>query len=366
MTKILEDLAKAGVEGNAEKMKGEMNSLDRVMAAFELKEPDRVPVLPLVREWCFRQVGIPFSEVMTNVEKYVYSQLYSIKKFGYDVVHGLSAVHAESEAMGSVLEIPFDGPPYLKVPAVQDYSTDLPKLKIPRPYKDGRLPLILEGNRRLKKAVGKEIAVMGYAQGCWRHACMLRGTNNAFLDTKKKPAELKKLLDIATESLIVCGEAVAESGVDIILISDPTSSGDMISRKTFEEFSFPYLKKEIKTLKRMGVKVCLHICGDTNDRLDLMTEAGPDAISIEEKVDLAQAKKLVGNKVCIVGNISTVDVLFLGTPDQVVAESKIAIEKAARGGGYILASGCGVPADTPSENIAAMVYASKTFGKYRG
>lgn len=347
-------------------MKGEMNSYDRVMAAFELKEPDRVPVIPLVREWCFRQVGIPFSEVMTNVEKYVYSQLYSIKKFGYDVVHGLSAVNAESEAMGSVLGIPFDGPPYLKVPAVQDYSTDLPKLKIPRPYKDGRLPLILEGIRRIKKAVEKEIAVMGYMQGCWRHTCMLRGINNAFLDTKKKPAELKKLLEIATESLIICGEAIAESGADIIQISDPTSSGDLISRKTFEEFSFPYLKTEIKAFKRMGVKTCLHICGNTNDRLDLMADLGPDAISIEEKVDLAQAKKLVGKRVCIVGNISPVNTLLSGTPDQVIAESKTAIEKAARGGGYILASGCGVPADTPGENIAAMVYASKTFGKYGG
>jgi len=347
-------------------MKEEMNFYDRVMTAFELKEPDRVPVTPFVREWCFRQVGITFSEVMTNVEKYVYSQLYSIKKFGYDAVYGLSAINAESEAMGSVLGIPFDGPPYVKVPAVQDYSKDLPKLKIPQPYKDGRLPLILEGNRRLKKAVGKEIAVMGYVQGCWRHTCMLRGINNAFLDTKKNPTELKKLLEIATESLIIFGEAIAESGADIIQISDPTSSGDLISRKMFEEFSFPYLKKEIKAFRKIGVKLCLHICGNTNDRLDLMAEAGPDSISIEEKVDLAAAKKLVGDKVCIVGNISPVNVLLSGTPDQVIAESKAAIEKAAKGGGYILASGCGVPADTPAENIAAMVYASKTFGKYRG
>jgi uroporphyrinogen decarboxylase len=347
-------------------MKEEMNSYDRVMTAFELKEPDRVPVTPFVREWCFRQVGIPFSEVMTNVEKYVYSQLYSIKKFGYDAVYGLSAVNAESEAMGSVLGIPFDGPPYLKVPAVQDYSTDLLKLKIPRPHKDGRLPIILEGIKRIKEAVENDIPVVGYLQGCLRHACMLRGTDKAFLDTKKNPDELKELLEIAAESLIIYGSAIVESGVDIVQVSDPTSSGDLISRKMFEEFSFPYLKREIKALKRMGVKVFLHICGKTTDRLDLMADSGPDAISIEEKVDLAAAKKLVGNKVCIIGNISPVNVLLSGTPDQVIAESKTAIEKAAKGGGYILASGCGVPADTPSENIAAMVYASKTFGKYSG
>lgn len=342
----------------------EMTPYERLMAAFELKKPDRVPVTPFVREWAVRQAGFKFSEVMTNPEKYVYSQLYAIRKYGYDMVLDLLAVHAESEAMGSVLHIPEDAAPSVKIPAVNDYSKDLPKLKIPHPRKDGRLPIILEGIRRLKEAVGGYIPVMGYVQACWRHTCMLRGTERALLDMKKNPEQLKELIEIATESLIVYAEAVVEAGADLIWVSDPTSSGDMISKKAFEEFVFPYLRREIRAIKRMGVKVFLHICGNVNDRLEIMANTGADAISVDEKVDLARAKALVGNRVCIMGNISPGVTLLQKTPKDVEDECKAALEKAMAGGGFVLASGCIVPAAVPGENIAAMVEAAKKYGVY--
>jgi uroporphyrinogen decarboxylase len=344
--------------------KEEMTPYDRLMTAFERKKPDRVPVTPFVREWAVRQAGFKFLEVMTNPEKYVYSQLYAIRKYGYDMVLDLLAVHAESEAMGSILKIPEDVPPSVDIPAVNDYSKDLPKLKIPHPRRDGRLPIILEGIRRLKQAVGGYIPVMGYVQACWRHTCMLRGTERALLDMKKNPDKLKELIEIATESLIVYAEAVVEAGADLIWVSDPTSSGDMISRKAFEEFVFPYLRREIRAIKRMGVKVFLHICGNVNDRLDLMANTGPDAISVDEKVDLARAKSLVGDKVCIMGNISPGVTLLQKTPKDVEEECKIALEKAMAGGGFVLASGCIVPAAAPGENIAAMVEAVRKYGFY--
>lgn len=343
----------------------EMSSYDRLMAAFELKKPDRVPVTPFVREWCVRQAGFKFSEVMTNAEKYVYSQLYSIRKFGYDMVLDLLAVHAESEAMGSVLKIPVDAPPSVDVPAVNDYSKDLPKLRIPHPRKDGRLPLILKGISRMKEAVGGVIPVMGYVQACWRHTCMMRGTERALLDMKKNPDQLKELIDIATESLIVYAEAVVEAGADLIWVSDPTSSGDMISKKAFEEFVFPYLRREIRAIKRMGAKVFLHICGNVNDRLEVMANTGADAISVDEKVDLARAKSLIGNRVCIMGNISPGVTLLQKTPKDVEEECKVALEKAMAGGGFVLASGCIVPAAVPPENILAMVESVKKYGVYQ-
>ncbi|MCQ5377153.1 MAG: uroporphyrinogen decarboxylase family protein [Candidatus Methanomethylicia archaeon] len=344
--------------------KPEMTPYERLMAAFERRKPDRVPVTPFVREWCVRQAGYKFSEVMTNTEKYVYSQLYSIRKFGYDMVLDLLAVHAESEAMGSKLKIPLDSPPSVDVPAVRDFATDLPKLRVPHPRKDGRLPIILEGTRRLKEAVGGVIPVMGYVQACWRHTCMMRGTERALLDMKKNPEQIKELLDIATDSCIVYGEAVVEAGADLIWVSDPTSSGDMISKKAFEEFVLPFLTRQIKSYKRMGTKVFLHICGNVNDRLEAMASTGCDAISVDEKVDLARAKSLVGGKVCLMGNVSPGVTLLSKTPKEVEEESRVAIEKAMAGGGFVLAPGCIVPAAVPPENIAAMVSAAQKYGVY--
>jgi len=340
------------------------SSFDRVIAAFERKEPDRVPVMPFVLEWCARQVGYKVSELMTSVQKHVYSQIYCVKKFGYDVVYDLQAVHAESEAMGSILEIPEDDMPLVVKPAVQDYKRDLPKLKIPNPWKDGRLPLILKGIEMLKDACNNEIPVVGYVQGCWRHTCMLRGPEEALKDLIRNPDPLTELIEIATYSQIVYGSAVADAGADIIFVSDPFSSGDVISRKHFEEFVFPFLRQEIRAIKRKGIKVMLHICGDTSDRLDLMAATGADAISIEEKVDIGYAKKLVGDKVCIIGNVDPMT-LLMKTPKEVEEECEMCIEKAARGGGFILASGCGVNIATPPENILAMVRVAKLKGRYK-
>lgn len=341
-----------------------MTPFERLMTAFERRKPDRVPVTPFVREWCVRQAGYKFSEVMTNPEKYVYSQLYSVRKFGYDMVLDLLGVHAESEAMGSVLKIPLDAPPSVDVPAVNDLSADLPKLRIPHPRRDGRLPLILKGTQRLKEAVGGVIPVMGYVQACWRHTCMMRGTERALLDMKKNPEALKELLDIATESCIVYGEAVVEAGADLIWVSDPTSSGDMISKKSFDEFVFPYLRRQIKSYKRMGTKVFLHICGNVNDRLESMVNTGADAISIDEKINMAKAKSLIGGRVCLMGNVSPGVTLLSKTPQEVDEDCRIAIESAKEGGGFVLAPGCLMPAAVPPENVVAMVNAVKKYGVY--
>ncbi|HRR53824.1 MAG TPA: uroporphyrinogen decarboxylase family protein [Candidatus Methanomethylicus sp.] len=342
-----------------------MTPYERLMTAFELKKPDRVPVTPFVREWCVRQAGYKFSEVMSNTEKYVYSQLYSIRKYGYDMVLDMLAVHAESEAMGSVLNIPDDAPPSVNVPAVNDLAKDIPKLRLFHPRKDGRLPIILKGTARMKEAVGGVIPVMGYVQACWRHTCMMRGTERALLDMKKNPELLKELLDIATESCIIYGESVVEAGADLIWVSDPTSSGDMISKKAFEEFVFPFLRRQIRAYKRMGTKVFLHICGNVNDRLEAMANTGADAISVDEKVDLAKAKSVIGNRVCIMGNISPGVTLLQKTPKDVEEESRAAMEKAMAGGGFVLAPGCIVPATVPGENIAAMVQSVKKYGVYQ-
>ncbi|HID18931.1 TPA: hypothetical protein EYP27_05270 [Candidatus Bathyarchaeota archaeon] len=347
-------------------LKDEMTSYDRLMTAFERKQPDRVPVTPFNREWCLRQLGFKFSAAMTNAEIYAFSQLYCIKKFGYDMVLDFLAVHAESEAMGSRLHIPEDAAPSVAEPAVKDYKSDLPKLKVPNPWKDGRLPMILKGIQIMKSVCEKmNIPVMGYVQAVWRHTCMLRGVEKAMLDVKKNPDELKELCEIALESLIVYGNAVAEAGADLIWVSDPVSSGDMISRKTFEEFVHPFLKREIKALKRTGVKLFLHICGNVNDRLDLMASTGVDAISVDEKVDLAKAKELIGGQVAIMGNLSPGKTLLSGKQEDVERESKQAIDAAAKGGGFILASGCLTAAAMPPENVETMVRVVKTYGRYQ-
>ncbi len=344
--------------------KVEMNSYDRVMTALGGGQPDRVPVVPIVREWCARQVGFRFRDILESVEKFVYSQYFCARHFGYDVVWDLFGIHAESEAMGSVLKVPEDMPPSVLDHVVKDYDQDLPKLRLPDPQKDGRLPFILEGIRRLKDLCGGEYPVVGYTQGPFRHASMLRGPETAMRDIYKAPQKLKELLEIATESLIVYGQAVIEAGADIVFIADPSSSGDAISRKAWEEFGCPYTTRLVKSLKKNGVPVFMHICGNTSDRLDSFVSTGVDGISLDQKVDFAKAREAVADGVCLIGNVSPTSTLLMGKPEDVAREAEYAIRNAGRQGNFMLSAGCLMPAEIPPENLQAMVDTARGVGTY--
>ncbi|MFX1452671.1 MAG: uroporphyrinogen decarboxylase family protein, partial [Promethearchaeota archaeon] len=139
---------------------------------------------------------------------------------------------------------------------------------------------------------------------------------------------------------------------DAITIADPTGSSDMISPKHFEQLSFPSLKELITKLKSHGVKVGLHICGNTRPILHLMVKTGADYIEVDQAVDLKEAR-IEAQKTCIIGNVGTSDLLS-GSKESIIELSENCIEKIGENG-YILSSGCEVPYGTPIENIQAMV-----------
>ncbi len=343
---------------------GKMNSYERVMAAIKGRKPDRVPVIPAAREWCIRQAGFRFGEIMDSPEKYVFSQYYCLKNYQYDAVWDLLAVHAESEALGSKLRIADDSPPSVIEPLIQDYAADLARLRLPNPYKDGRLPKLLAIISRLKELCEGRVPVLGYCQAPFRHAVMLRGLEKVLRDTRKAPESLRELLEISLTGLMHWGIAVAEAGADIICISDPTVSRDVMSRDMWLNFGFPYLKRLVDVLKKTGRPLMLHVCGDTSDRLDTFVDAGFDILNLDTKVDFEFARERVGNKVCLMGNVCPITILLFGTPADVERESKKVIRQAGLDGRFILSSGCFLSPDTPMENIDAMVNVAKTFGCY--
>ncbi len=335
-----------------------MNSYERVMAVFNGKKPDSLPVVPMAREWCSAQAGVEFIEELENVEKHVYSQSYCVAEFGYDIVWDTYACHSESEAMGSVLKIVKGYPPSLFKPAVENYETDLPKLKLFDPYQNRRLSLILEGMRRLKSRFNGEVPVMGYIQAPLRHVSMLRGSENLMRDMHKQKENLRALLDIALSSLIVYATAIISTGVDIVFVSDPASSGDAISKKHWEEWGLPYSKKLVGLIKRSGVKTILHVCGDTTDRLQSLAATGVDCLSLDEAVDFEKAREILGPDFCLMGNVGTT-LLAFNTPEEVYEDAKTVIEKAGKGGRLLVSGGCILPGSCPAENIRAMVRAAR-------
>jgi uroporphyrinogen decarboxylase len=327
------------------------------MACFAGETPDRVPIVPIVREWCCKQAGIRFLDTMSNAEKHVYAQYYCARKFGYDVVTDIMGIHAESEAMGAVVKYGEEYPPSISEAVIKEYAKDLPALRLPDPHRHGRLSLLLTCIARLKELCGGEIPVMGYVQCPFRHAAMLRSAENLMRDTFKNRESARRLLDLATNSQIVWGTAVAQAGADIVFVSDPTSSGDAVSSKTYEEWGLPYTKRLVGAIKETGAKVLMHICGDTSDRLHLLASTGVDGLSLDAKVDFGFARKVLGPRYLLMGNVDPTNPLTLGDPSAVYEQSRKVIEQAGRDGRLFLSAGCLIPAEAPAENVEAMIRA---------
>jgi uroporphyrinogen decarboxylase len=93
-----------------------------------------------------------------------------------------------------------------------------------------------------------------------------------------------------------------------------------------------------------------------------MADTGADMLSID-RIDLADAKKKVGRRVSLMGNIK-LHTLYSGTPIDVDRECREAILKAAHGGGYLLSSGFIYEPKTPLKNVKSLVEAAKKYGVY--
>jgi uroporphyrinogen decarboxylase len=138
-------------------------------------------------------------------------------------------------------------------------------------------------------------------------------------------------------------------------LADPVASGDMLSPQAFRRFAAPFLKELVKRAREKGKFSMIHICGNTSKILQDIADIGPNCFSLDKKVDLRQAKNVLGGKVCVAGNVSPTAAFLNGRPEEVVAEAKDCVRAWGRGGGFILTLGCDFPKTVPWENILALM-----------
>ena len=156
---------------------------------------------------------------------------------------------------------------------------------------------------------------------------------------------------------------------DLILVG---MSGHMIGNpeRIFRELSLPTLKDVTALCKAVGIPSQIHCCGPEYDLVRISAEE-TDLNSINPlehppmgDCELARVKKEFGRKLSLMGNLHTTNVMLRGTPDDVRAASKKAIDDAAEGGGFILSTGDQCGRDTPFENLYAMIETAREYGQY--
>ncbi len=108
----------------------------------------------------------------------------------------------------------------------------------------------------------------------------------------------------------------------------------------------------------------IHNCTRSQQVIDLYPGVGARLLQFGPDVDPAFAKDKVGDRMCLLGNLDPTGILRDGTPEEVEETCRQVIEKAAKGGGFILGSSGSVARFTPMENLEAMVSACEKYGTY--
>ncbi|MFX0201780.1 MAG: MtaA/CmuA family methyltransferase, partial [Candidatus Hodarchaeota archaeon] len=305
----------------------ELSPKERVLGALLGKNIDRIPASSVAGcggTICVdmqKSVGIYWPEAHKDAEKMAKLAIASHELSGLESVRVPFDFVVEPEALGCKVEYP---PKLDAVPMVFENPYKKPEdLKIPENILElGRIPTILEVIRILKHKVGNYLPISSLLLGPFTLAGELVGTANLMVWCIRKPDYVREFVDLALDFLIEFGKAQYHAGSDIVEVGEPVAAPDLISPKMFKDFVKPTLIKVAENLD--GIKV-LHICGDTNLILADMAECGYHGISIEEAVDIAKAKSILGD-VKILGNLSSKETLLFGAPEDVKAKAKKIIE----------------------------------------
>jgi uroporphyrinogen decarboxylase len=324
-----------------------------------IDEPqDRVPIFPLVTAHAARVAGLSVREYYTDGTAMARSQLVAQETYGIDFISFFSEVGLVAEALGSRFDYPEDDLPLLVRPKWTELAK--PDNHVADPRVDGRLRVYVEAISYAYEARGDTVPILAYVPAPFTTAQQLVDQEAFLLGLIGEPEGVKELLAYATRSITrFCRAIIGAGGLPILV--DPLASGSVISADHYREFALPSEAEVIRYLHRYDLDVVLHICGDTQATIGMMPETGADLLSID-RIGMNEAVAEAGQTCRIVGNYDTSAILLSDpvTIEHDVAEMVTAGRSCPKG--FVAATGCEVPLDTPSENVHAFVRSAKQAG----
>jgi len=193
----------------------------------------------------------------------------------------------------------------------------------------------------------------------------IRGTKGIMLDMYRRPGKLLEVLEKMVPIHINSALSLPPGAPPFVFFPLHKGSDNFMSLDQFKTFYWPTLRRVMMAVIEAGFVPWMFWEGSTsNARLEIIADIPKGkAIYHFEKVDLQKAKEILGDTVCIKGNVP-LSLLMAGTIEQVRQYVKELIDVAGKGGGLIVDSSAVVDKAKP-ENIKAMMDFAKEYGVYR-
>lgn len=348
---------------------------DRYLKAL-LREPvDMTPV------WMMRQAGryLPeykatraiagdFMSLCRNADLACDVTLQPLRRYALDAAILFSDILTIPDAMGLGLSFGAGEGPKFARPITNKAEID----NLPIPDPEGELQYVMNAVRTIRRELKGEVPLIGFSGSPWTLATYMveGGSSKAFTKIKKmlytEPHLLHALLDKLADSVVLYLNAQIKAGAQAVMVFD--TWGGVLAHKDYEEFSLRYMHKIVDGLIRENegrkVPVTLFTKGG-GLWLEKMAETGCDALGLDWTVDIADARKRVGHKVALQGNMDP-SVLY-ASPERIQQEVKAILAGFGSGSGHVFNLGHGIHLDVPTESPKIFVDSIHEFSKaYHG
>ncbi|MCF6157686.1 MAG: MtaA/CmuA family methyltransferase [wastewater metagenome] len=330
-----------------------MTEKERLFKVLRGESVDRTPVIcpggmmTMASREVMVQTGCYWPAVHRDAEKMATLSVAMREKTGVENIGIPFCMTVEAEALGGEVE---DGDE-TTIPGIVNYPLQSVEqwrdLKRLNPYKDGRLPTILKCTSILKQKV-PDTPVVGNLVGPLSLATSLIDAAILYKAIKQYPKDVHNLLKFLTDNSIEYGKALVRNGTDLIVIADPSATGEILGPVLFKEFALPYLNDITTSMHMLGKPVIVHICGDIRSICKPLRELSSECISIDSLVNIKKMRNAIPEKK-LMGNVSTI--LLQNGP---ISKIQVVSKNLLTSGIDILAPACGLSARTPVKHIKAM------------
>ena len=336
-----------------------MEGRTRFLAACRRQPVDRPPV------WIMRQAGRylpeylelrtrhPFMEVCRTPEIALEVALQPLRRFPLDAAIVFSDILVVPEAMGQTVEYP-EGGPRLSPPLSEGFDPDA---LVPDDVGTS-LGYVYDAVRLLRREMGDDRAVLGFAGAPYSLASyMVQGGGSRhneaikrlmYQDPERALALLERIADVVAEHL----KLQIEAGADAVQIFDTWAGG--LAPEDYVRFALPVTRRVLDQLAPLGATRILYVNGAAG-LLEHVATAGADVVSVDWRVELTAAARILGEDVTLQGNLDPVE--LFGPPERIRSRVRWIHRTLGRSTGHVFNLGHGILPGTPIEGADAFVQA---------
>lgn len=231
-------------------------------------------------------------------------------------------------------------------------------LTAPDPW--DHLRYVMDAVAEIRHALGNAVPLIGFSGSPFTLACyMVEGGGSSDFRTVKtmlydRPDLLHRILDVNADAVTQYLNAQIEAGAQAVMVFD--TWGGALSDRAYREFSLAYMQRVVSGLHKTheGERIpSIVFTKGGGQWLEAIAAIGCDAIGLDWTTDMASARKRVGDKVALQGNMDPA--ALFASPEAVAVEARKIIDAYGPGTGHVFNLGHGINQYTPADNVAILV-----------